>query len=130
MISAAVCRCYDLGTGLEPRACHCSRAATPVKLKLAAYPFQKYGMLEGAVKTIAADVCSAAQQDPKASGPVDVGFKATVVLNAQQLTARGQPFVLNPGMQVVAESRQGERTVLEYLLNPVQKIIQESGRER
>ena len=31
----------------------------PVKLKLAAYPFQKYGVLEGTMKTIAADVSSA-----------------------------------------------------------------------
>jgi len=27
----------------------------PVRLKLAAYPFQKYGMLEGVVKTVSAD---------------------------------------------------------------------------
>ncbi|MBI5907703.1 MAG: hypothetical protein HY853_03855 [Burkholderiales bacterium] len=35
-----------------------------------------------------------------------------------------------PGMQVVAEINQGKRTVLEYLLSPVQKALQESGRER
>jgi len=35
-----------------------------------------------------------------------------------------------PGMQVVAEVRLGERTVLEYLLSPVQKAVKEAGRER
>jgi multidrug efflux pump subunit AcrA (membrane-fusion protein) len=30
-----------------------------VKLKLAAYPFQKYGLLEGTVRTIAPDVSAA-----------------------------------------------------------------------
>ena len=102
----------------------------PVKLKLAAYPFQKYGMLEGTVKTIAADVSSANTADAKASSPVDLGFKAIVALNSQQLTARGQPFVLNPGMQVVAEIRQGERTVMEYLLSPVTATVTQAGRER
>jgi HlyD family secretion protein len=102
----------------------------PVKLKLAAYPFQKYGMLDGTVKTIAPDVSSANTADAKASLPADLGFKAIVALNSQQLTARGQPFVLNPGMQVVAEIRQGERTVMEYLLSPVTATVTQAGRER
>jgi HlyD family secretion protein len=33
-------------------------------------------------------------------------------------------------MQVVAEINQGKRTVLEYLLSPVQKTVSEAGRER
>ncbi len=101
-----------------------------VKLKLAAYPFQKYGMLEGTVKTIAADVSAATTQDAKSPAPADLGFKALVSLNSQQLTVRGQPFVLNPGMQVVAEIRQGERTVMEYLLSPVTATVVQAGRER
>ena len=105
-------------------------AGQPVKLKLAAYPFQKYGMLEGTITTIAADVSSSNTSDGKASSPVDLGFKAIVGLNSQQLTARGQPFVLNPGMQVVAEIRQGERTVMEYLLSPVTATVTQAGRER
>jgi hemolysin D len=103
-------------------------AGQRVKLKLAAYPFQKYGMLEGTVSTIAPDVSNASMQDPKSPGPADLGFKAVVALDTQQLQSRGQPFVLNPGMQVVAEIRQGERTVMEYLLSPV--TVMQAGRER
>ncbi len=33
-------------------------------------------------------------------------------------------------MQVVAEIHQGRRTVMEYLLSPVQKAFHEAGRER
>jgi hemolysin D len=33
-------------------------------------------------------------------------------------------------MQVTAEIHQSQRTVLEYLLSPVQKVRQEAGRER
>jgi HlyD family secretion protein len=33
-------------------------------------------------------------------------------------------------MRVIAEIKQGERTVLEYLLSPVQKTFSEAGRER
>jgi HlyD family secretion protein len=102
----------------------------PVKLKLAAYPFQKYGMVEGTVQTIAADVSPVTMQDAKSNTPADLGFKALIALNTQQLTARGQPFVLHPGMQVVAEIRQGERTVMEYLLSPVTATVMQAGRER
>jgi hemolysin D len=33
-------------------------------------------------------------------------------------------------MQVIAEIRLGDRTVLEYLLSPVRKAFHEAGRER
>jgi HlyD family secretion protein len=33
-------------------------------------------------------------------------------------------------MQVAAEIRLGDRTVMEYLLSPVQKAFHEAGRER
>ena len=32
--------------------------------------------------------------------------------------------------QVVAEIHLGERTVMDYLLSPVQKTVREAGRER
>ena len=101
-----------------------------VKVKLAAYPFQKYGMVEGTVRTVAPDVSAATTQDARTPSLADLGFKAIVALNAQQLTARGQPFVLNSGMQVVAEIQQGERTVMEYLLSPVTATVMQAGRER
>lgn len=105
-------------------------AGQRVKLKLAAYPFQKYGMLEGTVRTIAPDVSNATTQDPKTASQADLGFKALVALDTQQLQSRGQPFMLNPGMQVVAEIRRGERSVMEYLLSPVASTMAEAARER
>jgi HlyD family secretion protein len=101
-----------------------------VKIKLAAFPFQKYGMLKGTVRTLAPDVSEATTQDAKSPAPADLGFKAVIVLDSQHLKARGQPFVLNPGMQIVAEIRQGERTVMEYLLSPVTATVMQAGRER
>jgi hemolysin D len=54
-----------------------------------------------------------------------------VKLDEQGLTSpQGRALAIAPGMQVVAEINQGRRTVLEYLLSPVQKATQEAGRER
>jgi HlyD family secretion protein len=50
--------------------------------------------------------------------------------NHQQLESDGHRYDLAPGMQVLAEIHLGERTVLEYLLSPVQKAFHEAGRER
>jgi HlyD family secretion protein len=112
-----------------------------VKLKLAAYPFQKFGLMEGAVVTVAADAQGAAVAR-QGQGAVDVqglaaaaGYKALVRLRGQQLDVvedggRVQRYPLEAGMQVVAEIHQGTRTVMEYLLSPVSKTLQEAGRER
>jgi HlyD family secretion protein len=42
----------------------------------------------------------------------------------------GQPQPLAVGLQVSAEIIIGQRTVLEYLLSPVRKVVNEAGRER
>jgi HlyD family secretion protein len=82
-------------------------AGQPVKLEFAAYPFQKCGMLEGAVRTIAPDMSNAASRDSKSPGPADLGLNAVVALDTQQLQSRGQPFVLNPACRLWPRSAKG-----------------------
>lgn len=102
-----------------------------VKLKLQAYPFQKYGMLQGRVELVSADSLAADPQKAAAQGRSPQSYKALVRLAAQELQASGGELLkLAPGMVVQAEIHQGRRTVLEYLLSPVQKLAQEAGRER
>lgn len=109
----------------------------PVKVKLAAFPFQKYGMIDARVAQVSADATEAASANTRSDalfgrdrpmGPL--AFRAIVELNTQQLEAGGAKFALSPGMQVVAEIKLGERTLLEYLLSPVQKVMHEGARER
>jgi hemolysin D len=109
-----------------------------VKVKLSAYPFQKFGMLEGTVKTVSAD-SNLAQNDPQqvqkmgtADTQLPLTYKAMVALDKQHLFAQAsqETLKLSAGMQVVAEIHQGRRTVFEYLTSPVQKIGKEAGRER
>lgn len=102
-----------------------------VKVKLAAYPFEQYGMLEGTVSHIGPDASDA--QGSKEQGKESsqqLTYKAIITLTSQGLVAQGETFKLVPGMQVIAEINQGKRTVLEYLLSPVKKTLHDSGRER
>ena len=57
-------------------------------------------------------------------------YRASVALKTQSLTADGETYALAPGMQVAAEINLGTRTVLEYVLSPVQKAFHEAARER
>lgn len=107
-----------------------------VQVKLAAYPFQRHGMLTGKVIHISADATegpppsqgAAGKEQPPAQG---LTYKARVRLEQQVLNdAHGNKLTITPGMQIVAEIKQGKRSVLEYLLSPVRKTVQEAGRER
>lgn len=115
------------------------REGQRAKVKLATYPFQKYGMLDGTVLKLSADSsdkaadsgANGASRDPSGdANPAAFAYKALVSLSAQELVADGERLELAPGMRVVAEVHQGSRTVLEYLLSPVQKVTREAGRER
>lgn len=105
-------------------------AGQPARIKVAAYPFQKYGMLEGSVGLVSADAADP-RQTPQGQAP-QLTYRALLKLDAPALrsAATGESLALTPGMLVTAEIHQGQRTVLEYLLSPVRKVTQEAARER
>ena len=104
------------------------RERQPVKLKFAAFPFQKYGMVDGTVEHVSAD--SADNSDKTAGKPLPLVYKALVALDSMHLEMDGQHFALSAGMQANAEILLGTRTVAEYLLSPVRKAWHEAARER
>ena len=113
------------------------RSAQPAKVKLAAFQFQKYGMLDGTVAQVSADATEDPNPNTRSGGLAGrdrpagaLAFRTLVDLKSQQLESEGNRYALAAGMQVIAEIHLGERTVLEYLLSPVQKAFQEAARER
>jgi len=113
------------------------RAGQPVKVKLVAFQFQKYGLLDGKVLRVNADATEAPSPNTRSDaltgrdrpmGPL--AFRALIELASQELLANGQRYVLQPGMQVAGEIKLGTRTIFDYLLSPVQKAFLEAGRER
>ena len=98
------------------------------KLKLASFPFQRYGMLDAKVARVSADSTERSGDATKASGTY--AYRAHLEPVAQELRLGGARHALLAGMQLTAEIKLAERTVLEYILSPVQKIAAEAGRER
>ena len=108
------------------------RPGQTVKLKFAAYRFQKYGMGEGTVIHVSADAQS--EDEARAAGDAaarrPLRYKALVAVGSPELEVDGRRYPLSVGMQTNAEILLGRRTVAEYLLSPVRKAWHEAGRER
>ena len=108
---------------LAPRDIGFIRPGQPVTVKVDAFPYVRYGTLEGRVIDVPAD----------ASGGGDPGqpvYRVRVALERRELTVEGAAVALTAGMTVTADIRTGERGVLDYLLDPLLRYRHESLRER
>ncbi|ACT47387.1 HlyD family type I secretion periplasmic adaptor subunit [Methylotenera mobilis] len=111
-----------------------------VKVKLSAYPFQKYGMVDGKVLQVSADATDKSASNNSQSGTdstqsssgatTQLAYRTIIQLNKQSLEIEQDKLRLAPGMQVVAEIKLVDQTVMEYLLSPIRKAFHEAGRER
>jgi len=112
------------------------RVGQKVKIKLAAYPFQKYGLAEGEVKHVspdASDLPEAANREKKREfghALPPTGYRTLLTLRTTLLEHGGAQLRIAPGMQLTAEIHLGTRTVMAYLLSPVKKTLHEAARER
>lgn len=98
------------------------RTGQDVEIKIDSFPFTKYGTIKAKVRNISGD----AIQDEK----LGLVFNARLDLEDNKIKADGQIIQLKPGMSVTAEIKTGKRRVIEYLLSPVMKYLNESMRER
>lgn len=110
-----------------------------VKVKLSSYPFQKYGMVDGTVFQVSADATDKGNNqangntnnnDNNQSNPNQLAYRTLIKLKQQHLAIEQDKLTLTSGMQVAAEIKLRDQTVMEYLLSPVRKAFHEAGRER
>jgi hemolysin D len=98
------------------------REGQAVRVKLEAFPFTDYGLIEGVVETISRD----AIQDEKMG--LIYATRIRLGRNYIPIGERRQP--IGPGMAVQAEVKTGERRIIQYLLSPISQTMAEAGRER
>lgn len=94
----------------------------PIAVKIEAYPFTRYGLIDGTLTQISADAMVDEQM-----GPV---FPARVTLLSAYLgegTARRE---IASGMTATAEIKTGKRRIIDFILSPIAKVTNEAGRER
>ncbi len=117
-----------------------------VTVKVEAFPFTRYGTIEGEVvkvSTDAVDERNAAAMDTtssfrgqgggggaKGGAGQNLVFPATLRLDRRSIRVDGKDIPLSPGMAVTAEIKTGSRRAISYLLSPLGDILSTSGRER
>ncbi|MEO0358398.1 MAG: HlyD family efflux transporter periplasmic adaptor subunit, partial [Pseudomonadota bacterium] len=94
----------------------------PVELKFEAFPFTKYGVVEGTLVSIG-------RSSEQADGQGAV-FKAVVSLSTQTMNYQDQSTPFFPGMNVTADIKTGNRRILEFFIAPLLRYRDEAFRER
>lgn len=93
-------------------------------IKLEAYPFTRFGYLEGTVETIAADAINNEK----------LGLVYPVIIKLDSLNLKkGQksiPTKIIPGMSANVEIATDKRRIIDFILSPIMKSLDEAGRER
>jgi HlyD family secretion protein len=110
---------------VDPKDIGWLKVGNEAKVKLGAYPFQRYGTLNGKLRTISEDTFSEQQG---ALGGSRSFYHVQLALSGRLLPRAGE-YRLVPGMQVTAEIKVGRRRIIEYLTDPLIKALDESFKE-
>lgn len=107
-------------TKIRPRDIGHVRVGQQAKIKLSAYDYQIYGALTGRIDFVSA-----------ATFKDENGFRHyRARLSFDPADATQGRFAIIPGMTVMAEVITGEKTILEYLLKPIQRALSSAFSER
>jgi len=98
------------------------REGQPAEIKLEAFPFTRYGIVNGVVEQISHD-----SVENKEFGLV---FPCLVRLSQTHVSVGSKRIALAPGFAATAEIKTGDRRIIEFLLSPLSRRLQEAGRER
>ena len=99
------------------------RAGQKALVKITAYDFSIFGGLEGHVANISADSLV-----DKESG--EAFYIVQIETDRSQLQRSGEDYPIIPGMIAQAEILTGRKSILSYLLKPINKARQEALTER
>ncbi|HKY82069.1 MAG TPA: HlyD family type I secretion periplasmic adaptor subunit [Sphingobium sp.] len=99
------------------------RLGQTVAVKIAAFPFMRFGAVPGRVESIGSD----AVEDEK----LGLVYTVRISIDRDRRIQEGTSIpLLVPGMEVTADIRTGERSIASYLVSPLQTTVAEAGRER
>jgi hemolysin D len=76
------------------------------------------------------DRTTGAQHDSSEPNGQELSYSARISLDRMQMQVDDRLVSLSPGMAVTVEIRTGSRTILSYLLSPLQRYRHEIMRER
>jgi HlyD family secretion protein len=112
----------ELEAEIRPQDIGKVRIGSKARIKLAAYPFQKYGTLEGTVRNISESTIIKDQRSGAAF------YRARITVDGK-LHGVPENFRLIPGMEAECEIKCDRRRIITYVLYPLIKALDETARE-
>lgn len=123
------------------------RSGQPAVVKVEAFPFTRYGTIDGSVTKISADAVDmrnapnlseaaatvrpqGASSSSSGGGGPQMAFPATVALSRRAMDVDGTQVNLSPGMTVTVEIQTGHRRIIDYVLSPLREMASQAARER
>ena len=113
------------------------------QIKVDSFPFTRYGLLQGRIMTVSQDAIvhdapsdkgkdNGADRETASSEPKgqEFSYVARVALDSIQMQIDDAVANVLPGMAVTVEIKTGSRTIMSYLLSPLQKYKHDILRER
>lgn len=92
-----------------------------VAVKLEAFPFTRYGTVPGRIESVSSD----AIEDEK----LGLVYTTRIALRHAKINTEDEVVPITPGMAATADIKTARRSILSYLLSPIDKARLEAGRE-
>jgi hemolysin D len=105
-------------------------AGQEVAIKLDAFPFTRYGTSPGRVEWISADAIEDEKAQAGQGGGTELIYTVRIALNPSSIGRGDTQLSLSPGMSVIADIRTGRRSIISYLLSPLNETRLRAARER
>ena len=99
------------------------KVGSEARVKLTAWPFQKHGTLHGVVRNISENTLE------KNMGGQQLSYYRARIVVSGKLEKVPSEFRLIPGMEAQCEIKCGTRRVIEYILYPLIKALDETAKE-
>ncbi len=99
------------------------RKGMKAKVKLATFPYQEFGVIEGEVVDISPDAVVQKDENGRDLGPV---FPAKVKVQKNAIKVRGKDVELTPGMSGTADIVTRKKSILSFVLEPINKKFSEA----
>jgi membrane fusion protein len=95
-----------------------------VQLQLHAFPYQRFGVVRGAVKTVSTTVLGPSEISIPGLSLQEPVFRVHVTLSRAAVEAYGRSYPLQPGMLLNADIVFDRRTLLQWLFDPLYAVGQ------
>ena len=114
-----------------------------VEIKVDAFPFTRYGLIEGTIASIDRDAEAGpvnqspvqgsvrpADETDRVEGSERLRYMVRIALKQNTLDIDGKPAHFLPGMSVKAEILTGKRRIIDFILAPLREHMHDALRER